>query len=100
MLTSKNFHSPRPFGYNPPSRLLPEPSNKTNYGAPRLMSNPSEATLPLAAGGDEVDESRRKLLLASCIAGGAATGAVAWPFLASLEPSARARALAARCWTR
>ena len=60
------------------------------------MSNPADATLPLAAaGGDEVDESRRKLLLASCIAGGAATGAVAWPFLASLEPSARARALGA-----
>ena len=59
------------------------------------MSNPSEATLPLAAGSDEVDESRRKLLLATCIAGGAATGAVAWPFLASLEPSERARALGA-----
>ena len=59
------------------------------------MSNPSEATLPVGPDGDAVDESRRKLLLASCIAGGAATGAVAWPFLASLEPSARARALGA-----
>jgi ubiquinol-cytochrome c reductase iron-sulfur subunit len=60
------------------------------------MSNPSEAALPLdAAGGEEVDQGRRKLLLATCIAGGAATGAVAWPFLASLEPSERARALGA-----
>src|SRR5262245_11134894 len=59
------------------------------------MSNPSDATLPLVADGDEVDESRRKLLLASCIAGGAATGAAAWPFLSSLERAARARALGA-----
>ena len=59
------------------------------------MSNPSEATLPSVAGGDEVDEARRKLLLATCIAGGAATGAAAWPFLASMEPSERAKALGA-----
>ena len=60
------------------------------------MSNPSDATLPPgAAGGDEVDETRRKLLLATCIAGGAATGAATWPFFASMEPSERAKALGA-----
>ena len=60
------------------------------------MSNPSEATLPAgAADGDEVDETRRKLLLATCIAGGAATGAATWPFVASMAPSERARALGA-----
>lgn len=60
------------------------------------MSTPSEATLPLgAAGGAEVDPARRKLLVASCIAGGAASAAVVWPFLASMEPSERAKALGA-----
>ncbi|HLB15589.1 MAG TPA: ubiquinol-cytochrome c reductase iron-sulfur subunit [Burkholderiales bacterium] len=59
------------------------------------MSNPSEATLPSVAGVDEVDEARRKLLLATCIAGGAATGAATWPFLASMEPSERSKALGA-----
>jgi ubiquinol-cytochrome c reductase iron-sulfur subunit len=60
------------------------------------MSNPSEATLPRGdSGGDDVDQRRRKLLLATCIAGGAATGATAWPFLASMEPSERAKALGA-----
>jgi ubiquinol-cytochrome c reductase iron-sulfur subunit len=60
------------------------------------MSNPSEATLPRGdSGGDDVDQRRRKLLLATCIAGGAATGAAAWPFLASMEPSERAKALGA-----
>jgi ubiquinol-cytochrome c reductase iron-sulfur subunit len=60
------------------------------------MSNPSEASLPPgAAGGDDVDETRRKLLLATCIAGGAATGAATWPFFASMEPSERAKALGA-----
>ncbi|MGH8696114.1 MAG: ubiquinol-cytochrome c reductase iron-sulfur subunit [Burkholderiales bacterium] len=42
-----------------------------------------------------MDETRRKLLLATCIAGGAATGAATWPFLASMAPSERARALGA-----
>jgi ubiquinol-cytochrome c reductase iron-sulfur subunit len=60
------------------------------------MSNPSEATLPSgAASGDDVDATRRKLLLATCIAGGAATGAATWPFLASMEPSERSKALGA-----
>ena len=60
------------------------------------MSSASEAALPLsAADGDEVDQARRKLLLATCIAGGAATGAAAWPFLASMDPSERAKALGA-----
>lgn len=55
------------------------------------MSTPSEATLPL----DEIDPARRKLLVATCVAGGAATAAAAWPFLASMEPSERAKALGA-----
>jgi len=59
------------------------------------MSNASDAALPPGAADDEVDQARRKLLLATCIAGGAATGAATWPFLASMEPSARARALGA-----
>jgi ubiquinol-cytochrome c reductase iron-sulfur subunit len=60
------------------------------------MSTSSEATLPLGgSSGDDVDQGRRRLLLATCIAGGAATGAAAWPFLASLEPSERAKALGA-----
>jgi ubiquinol-cytochrome c reductase iron-sulfur subunit len=60
------------------------------------MSSPSEATLPPGAAGDEdVDAGRRRLLVATCVAGGAASAAVAWPFLASMEPSARARALGA-----
>jgi ubiquinol-cytochrome c reductase iron-sulfur subunit len=60
------------------------------------MSNPSDAALPLGStGDDDVDQARRKLLLATCIAGGAATGAAAWPFLASMEPSERAKALGA-----
>jgi ubiquinol-cytochrome c reductase iron-sulfur subunit len=38
---------------------------------------------------------RRALTVATCAAGGAATTALAWPFLASLAPSERARALGA-----
>jgi ubiquinol-cytochrome c reductase iron-sulfur subunit len=56
------------------------------------MSTPSEAALPPE---NEIDPTRRKLLLASCIAGGAATGVATWPFLASMEPSERAKALGA-----
>ena len=60
------------------------------------MSNPSEATLPPGAATDaDIDAGRRRLLVATCAAGGAAGAAVAWPFLASMEPSARARALGA-----
>lgn len=65
------------------------------------MSNPSEAALPSGASGagegdpSEVDAARRRLLVATCVAGGAASAAAAWPFLASMEPSARARALGA-----
>ena len=52
------------------------------------MSNSSHATPPHAApSDDEVDEGRRNLLVATCVAGGAATAAVAWPFLASMQPS-------------
>ncbi len=42
-----------------------------------------------------VDERRRRMLLATCAAGGAASGAALWPFLASLEPSERAKAFGA-----
>ena len=60
------------------------------------MSNSSEATLPPgAAEAEDVDAGRRRLLVATCVAGGAATAAVAWPFLASMEPSERAKALGA-----
>jgi ubiquinol-cytochrome c reductase iron-sulfur subunit len=60
------------------------------------MSDSTQATLPHgAAGDDEVDQSRRSLLVATCVAGGAAGAAVAWPFLASMAPSERARALGA-----
>jgi ubiquinol-cytochrome c reductase iron-sulfur subunit len=40
-------------------------------------------------------ERRRALTLAASAAGGAATAALAWPFLASMAPSERARALGA-----
>jgi ubiquinol-cytochrome c reductase iron-sulfur subunit len=60
------------------------------------MSTSSQATPPHgAAGDDEVDQSRRNLLVATCVAGGAASAAAAWPFLASMQPSERARALGA-----
>lgn len=60
------------------------------------MSQSTDATLaPGAAGAEAVDPERRRLLVATCIAGGAASGAVAWPFLASMQPSDRARALGA-----
>jgi ubiquinol-cytochrome c reductase iron-sulfur subunit len=60
------------------------------------MSTSSQATLPPgAAADDEVDQSRRSLLVATCIAGGAATAAATWPFLVSMEPSERAKALGA-----
>lgn len=45
---------------------------------------------------DHVDLNRRKaLLLATTAAGGAATAAAVWPFIASLEPSERAKAAGA-----
>jgi ubiquinol-cytochrome c reductase iron-sulfur subunit len=63
------------------------------------MSNPSEATLPSGTPGTDeagdVDVARRRMLVATCAAGGAAGAAAVWPFLASMEPSARARALGA-----
>ncbi len=60
------------------------------------MSTASQEDPPPGAAGDgEVDQSRRNLLVATCVAGGAATAAAAWPFLASMEPSERARALGA-----
>ena len=43
----------------------------------------------------DIDERRRKLLVLTCAAGGAASAAAVWPFLASMEPSERARALGA-----
>ena len=60
------------------------------------MSQSTDATLPPgAAGVEDVDPERRRLLLATCVAGGAASAAVAWPFLASMQPSERAKALGA-----
>lgn len=57
------------------------------------------ANLGQGAGGSgeatDVDERRRKLLVLTCAAGGAASAAAAWPFLASMEPSERAKALGA-----
>ena len=47
------------------------------------------------AGGETSTAARRNLIVASCVAGGAAGAAVAWPFLASMQPSERARALGA-----
>src|SRR5690606_29662408 len=41
------------------------------------------------------DKSRRTMLVATCAAGGAATAAAVWPFVASLEPSERAKAAGA-----
>jgi ubiquinol-cytochrome c reductase iron-sulfur subunit len=49
-------------------------------------------------GGDdtpEIHRTRRRLLVAVSAAGGAALGAIAFPFLASMAPSERARALGA-----
>jgi ubiquinol-cytochrome c reductase iron-sulfur subunit len=60
------------------------------------MSQSTDATLASgAAGAEDVDPERRRLLVASCVAGGAASAAVAWPFLASMQPSERAKALGA-----
>lgn len=60
------------------------------------MTQSTDATLPPgAAGAEDVDPERRRLLVASCVAGGAASAAVAWPFLASMQPSERAKALGA-----
>lgn len=44
---------------------------------------------------EKMDNSRRQLLLATSVAGGAATVAVAVPFVASLTPSERAKAAGA-----
>jgi ubiquinol-cytochrome c reductase iron-sulfur subunit len=60
------------------------------------MSTSPEGALPaVVAGEGDVDEGRRRILVATCVAGGAATAAIAWPFIASLEPSDRAKALGA-----
>lgn len=58
------------------------------------MSNSNDATLDSGAG-QPADPSRRNLLVATCAAGGAATAAAAWPFIASFEPSERAKAAGA-----
>lgn len=42
-----------------------------------------------------VDQERRTALAVTCVAGGAGTAALLWPFLASLAPSERAKALGA-----
>jgi ubiquinol-cytochrome c reductase iron-sulfur subunit len=60
------------------------------------MARASEAALPSPGPRiNEVDPGRRNMLVATCVAGGAATAAVVWPFLASMAPSERAKALGA-----
>lgn len=63
------------------------------------MSNSNDATLDSGAGhapgAGDVDTTRRNMLVATCAAGGAATAAAVWPFIASLEPSERAKAAGA-----
>jgi ubiquinol-cytochrome c reductase iron-sulfur subunit len=59
------------------------------------MSNPKQASATGAGDPAGVDPGRRTILLASCAAGGAATAAVAWPFVSSLQPSEKARAAGA-----
>ena len=58
------------------------------------MSNSNDATLDSGVG-EPADKSRRTMLVATCAAGGAATAATVWPFIASLEPSERAKAAGA-----
>ncbi len=53
-------------------------------------------TEPLASVQPSPDQSRRRLLLASTgVVGAVGVGAAAWPFLASLQPSQRARVIGA-----
>jgi ubiquinol-cytochrome c reductase iron-sulfur subunit len=59
-----------------------------------LTPGPGGADGPEPGAGIDL-ERRRALTLAASAAGGAATAAAAWPFLASMAPSERARALAA-----
>jgi ubiquinol-cytochrome c reductase iron-sulfur subunit len=60
------------------------------------MGRASENALPSpAVPADEVNPGRRNMLVATCAAGGAATAAIVWPFLASMAPSERAKALGA-----
>ena len=56
------------------------------------MSNPTQATVTDAG---EPDQGRRTILLATCVAGGGAAAATAWPFIASMNPSERAKAAGA-----
>lgn|SRR5690606_17910372 len=58
------------------------------------MSNSNDATLDSGVG-QPADPARRNLIVATCAAGGAATAAAAWPFIASFEPSERAKAAGA-----
>jgi ubiquinol-cytochrome c reductase iron-sulfur subunit len=44
---------------------------------------------------DDVNRSRRKLIASTAAIGGAAGAVVAWPFIASFEPSERAKAMGA-----
>jgi len=63
------------------------------------MSDSFAANLGQGTGGSgaatDVDDRRRRLLVLTCAAGGAASAAAVWPFLASMEPSERAKALGA-----
>jgi ubiquinol-cytochrome c reductase iron-sulfur subunit len=44
---------------------------------------------------NEVDNSRRTILLATCAAGGGAAAVTAWPFISSFQPSEKAKAAGA-----
>lgn len=64
------------------------------------MSNSSEGTLQDPGGASfhtpkPMDQGRRNLIIGTCVAGGAAAAAAAWPFLDSWSPSERAKALGA-----
>ena len=64
------------------------------------MSDSTEGTIDHPGGASwnkekPMDQARRNLIIGTCVAGGAAAAAVAWPFLDSWSPSERAKALGA-----
>jgi ubiquinol-cytochrome c reductase iron-sulfur subunit len=64
------------------------------------MSDSTEGTIKHPGGASwqetsPMDRGRRNLIIGTCVAGGAAAAATAWPFLDSWSPSERAKALGA-----
>ena len=49
---------------------------------------------------NEINRTRRNLILATAAVGGAGMAVTAWPFIASMNPSAKARGLGDRKSTR